>query len=100
MTKNKRSEQEWFSIIEQCKSSGLRVREFCGMHEIHPSLYYFWAKRYKAKDVGFAPLEIIPTITSTPNSIHFCELSYPNGTTLRFSQKVSLGELAKLLKLF
>lgn len=100
MSKNMRSKQEWFSLIGRCESSGLRVREFCEIEGVHPSSYYFWAKRYKEKELGFAPLEIIPTNSSQYVSAHFCELVYPNGTMLRICQKVSLGELAQLLKLF
>jgi hypothetical protein len=78
----------------------LRVREFCELEGIHPSSFYFWAKRYKEKELGFSTLEIVSSNSAHSDSAYFCELVYPNGTTLRMSQKPSLGELAQLLKLF
>ncbi len=100
MTKNKRSQQEWFSLIERCESLSSPVKEFCKKEGVNPSNYYYWAKRYRTKESGFAPLEIRSTNYQQHVPAYFCELTYPNGTTLRLNQRVSPGELSQLLKLF
>ena len=98
MSRNKRSRQEWFSLIERCESSEITVKEFCKTQGINPSNYYYWMKRFRTKEPDFAPLEITSKALVSGSSVY--ELVYPNGVTLRLGQVVGLGELSQLLRLF
>jgi transposase-like protein len=98
MSRNNRSQQEWFALIEQYQASGITVKEFCKTQGVHPSNYYYWMKRFGKKEPDFAPLKI-----STKGQVAgsaFYELVYPNGLTLRLGQRVGLGELSQLLRLY
>jgi len=98
MSRNKRSRQEWFSLIEQCEASDIAVKEFCKTEGINPSNYYYWMKRFRSKEPDFAPLKI--TSKALVNTAHVYELVYPNGVMLRLGQGIGLGELSQLLRLY
>ena len=98
MSRNKRSRQEWFSLIERCESSEITVKEFCKTQGINPSNYYYWMKRFRTKEPDFAPLEITSKALVSGSSVY--ELVYPNGVMLRLGQGVGLGELSQLLRLY
>jgi transposase-like protein len=98
MLRNKRSRQEWFSLIERCESSEITVKEFCKTHGIHPSNYYYWMKRFRSQEPDFAPLEISSKALVIDSPVY--ELVYPNGVMLRLGQGVGLGELSQLLRLY
>lgn len=83
MAQNKRSSEEWFSLIEEHRASGLAVRDFCSSKGIHPSNFYYWTKRQRTvEESGFFPVTI-----SNPSKQAFSqqmvEIVYPNGVSLR-----------------
>jgi hypothetical protein len=75
MSRNRRSQEDWFSLIEGCEESGLGIQER-----------------------KFVPLRI--TGSSIGANISGYEVVYPNGVTLRLGGQVGLGELSQLLRLF
>lgn len=46
VTKNVRL-QQWMSIIQDCKSSGLKVDDYCLEHNISRNAYYYWLRKVK-----------------------------------------------------
>ena len=38
---------EWAAIIKDCKSSGLKVDEYCQQHDISRDAYYYWLRKVK-----------------------------------------------------
>ena len=99
MSRNRRSQEGWFSLIERCEESGLGIQEFCQQEDICSSNYYYWRKRYRScKEQKFVPLRI--TGSSIGANISGYEVVYPNGVTLRLGGQVGLGELSQLLRLF
>lgn len=46
VTKNVRL-QQWSSIIQDCKSSGLKVDDYCSEHNISRNSYYYWLRKIK-----------------------------------------------------
>jgi hypothetical protein len=99
MSRTKRSNEEWFSLIQECRTSGLAVRDFCAIKGIHPSNFYYWAKRQPSTDEkGFVPVTI-----SKPAGQAFSqqsiEIVYPNGVSLRFSSGVDVRMLSQLIRL-
>jgi transposase-like protein len=99
MTRTKRSSEEWFSLIKECRSSGLAVRDFCSIKGIHPSNFYYWAKRQRTtNEPGFVPVTI--TQPSAPAmSQQIVEIVYPNGVSMRLSSEIDIRILAQLIRL-
>lgn len=57
---------EWASIIKACKSSGLKVDEYCRQNNISRDAYYYWLRKVKEAALlqsGFVeiPLEKQPS---------------------------------------
>jgi transposase-like protein len=99
MTRTKRSSEEWFSLIQECRTSGLSVKDFCSNKGIHPSNFYYWVKRQPSTDqAGFLPVNISkPTAHSSLQQM--VEIVYPNGVILRFSYGVDVRMLSQLIRL-
>lgn len=45
----RRSDEEWLSIIKECRTSGLCDKTWCEDHGIQPSKFYYHIRRLKAK---------------------------------------------------
>ena len=50
MTKRKyRTDEEWLSLIQECRSSGLTDKQWCETHQICPSNFYYQIRRFRKK---------------------------------------------------
>jgi len=99
MTRNKRSTEEWFSLIQEFRTSGLSVKEFCINKGIHSSNFYYWVKRQRSADeTGFLPVAISKP-SAQPFSQQMVEIVYPNGVSLRFGSEVDIRMLSQLIRL-
>ena len=99
MTRTKRTAQEWFSLIEECRSSGLAVRDYCSLQGIHPSNFYYWAKRQRSvEESGFVPVTISKPAKQS-FSQQMVEIVYPNGVSLRLGAETDIRMLAQLTRL-
>lgn len=59
---------EWAAIIKDCKSSGLKVDEYCQQHDISRDAYYYWLRKVKTaalQQAGFVELPV-PEVKSVP----------------------------------
>jgi len=99
MTRTKRSSEEWFSLIKECRLSGLAVRDFCSIKGIHPSNFYYWAKRQRTpNEPGFVPVTITqPSVPAMSQQI--VEIVYPNGVIIRLGSEIDNRILAQLIRL-
>lgn len=102
--------------------SGLSVRGFCSNHQIAESKFYYWQNKLRkelASPKGFVPLvigcehkELPPQVAITsgdydkhilkqPNTdqILSCEITYPNGVSLKLNGLTDAGLLRSLLLL-
>ena len=43
----KKSEHEWFNLIQACRASGLTDRQWCMQNGIVPATFYYQAKKLK-----------------------------------------------------
>lgn len=50
---------QWISLIQECKSSGLSVKQWCYQNGIPEGNYYYWLKRIRIKAIEALPA--IPT---------------------------------------
>jgi transposase-like protein len=49
MRSPRRSANEQYDLIMECRSSGLSDQQWCLQHDINPGTFYNWVKRLKAK---------------------------------------------------
>jgi hypothetical protein len=89
--------------LESYVKSGLSVSNYCKEHNLARQTFYAWRlssdpgkKKKSTTTKKFIPLEIInPTISS--GNI-YAEISFPNGSVVRFFDKVEASVLHLLLK--
>jgi hypothetical protein len=102
-------------LLKRQKESGLTVRDFCANEGIIPSTFYYWLKKWKAKENQpkmFIPLfpgpEQLPVVkknnlsyarTSSDTPV-LLELVFPNGTVLKVRSQMDLPLLQKLVHLY
>ena len=77
--------EEMRPIIEKWEVSGLTKKEFCKQHNLAPSVFYYWYKKYKSPGStgGFIPIKIKNTFQESP-----LEILYPNGVKLKLTGDV------------
>jgi hypothetical protein len=60
-----RSKEEIISILEECRKSGMNVKEFVKTKGIHEATYYNWRNKYGSKArkerTGFARIKLNPS---------------------------------------
>lgn len=99
MSRIKRTQPEWFSLIELYNNAAITAKVFCQQEGIRLSNFYYWRKRYRSLDAGFIPLAITGKAISRGSDSGY-EIVYPNGVILRLAQPVPLNVLSPLLRLF
>ena len=55
---------EWAAIIKDCKSSGMKVDDYCQLHDISRDAYYYWLRKVKTaalQQAGFVELPMPET---------------------------------------
>jgi hypothetical protein len=81
----RRGEKEWSKIVGRFESSGLAGRVFCQREGLALSSLQRWRQRMASP--GAAPfVELVPRAVSAPapSSGWSCELTLPNGASVRF----------------
>ena len=56
MTKRKyRTDEEWLSLIQECRLSGLTDKQWCEMHQICPSNFYYQIQKFRKRTSSACP---------------------------------------------
>jgi transposase-like protein len=99
-------------LIEEQRSSGLSIQEFCSNHSIPPSTFHYWKKKFSRDTVKdeFIPLIVKPTEMGVVKGSTFSEMNtgnpaklelvFPNGTMLRVQHDLDLAHLRALIHLY
>lgn len=105
--------EDFESIYARFKSSGLSVMDFCSNECIRPKRFYEWRSKLFRKG-GFIPVKVnnrgqvsLPhkeksQLSAAPvsppiNAQPLCEISYPNGVTVRLNGPLSPEVLQTLI---
>lgn len=98
----RRTSQDWLTLIEAWQASGLTQKEFCFQHSIAYSGFHYWFKKFREdKSVStptstFIPVKVTTSgLTQIPSSA--IELVMPDGRRVNFPQGVEVGFLRALL---
>ena len=79
----RRTKKQILKLLREYENmEGIRVIDFCKLHDVNKSNFYSWQKRYGSKpsksnqDKGFVPLQITPPSPSTAiNPLLFAEVN-------------------------
>ncbi len=66
MKTQRRTADEQYQLIMECRSSGLSDYQWCTEHNINPGTFYNWVKRLRKKLVMIPPLPQDAAIISRP----------------------------------
>ena len=80
----RRSESEWRALLEQWRSSGQGLREFCREQQIQISSFQRWRARLASTPVAGEFVSVTPAQTPASPIPWSFELVLPNGCMLRF----------------
>ena len=65
MTKRKyRTDEEWLSLIQECRLSGLTDKQWCEAHQICPSNFYYQIKKFRNKACEIPKSQSKTTLTA------------------------------------
>ena len=63
MTKRKyRTDEEWLSLIQECRLSGLTDKQWCETHQICPSNFYYQIQKFRISKDAKADAAILVQI--------------------------------------
>ena len=115
-------ERQFLSIYEGYLESGLTIRGYCANQNMKESMFYYWQNKLKRQlppKRGFGPVvfdnEKVVRSSQVPASVQnrsktfsdpdapsssiFCEISYPNGVSLKLNGLTDPELLRSLLLL-
>ena len=96
-----------FPLIEKYLNSQLSQKAFCQQQNLSFAVFGYWLKKYRkarhssplvvknSTQAAFVPIHVPPP---APAAQSVCELVFPNGVTLRFSQPVEPNLLIQLIR--
>ena len=110
MARDLAQEQRWRERIEECRQSGLSVKEWCLQNGLKNTSYHYWVKKFRimeqqeAEDTIFAEVVLLPENKNSTKetvsmkaefSLSFGDYSIgiPNGFN-----PITLAELVKVLR--
>lgn len=107
MRHSRKNAQQWQALIQDQKSSGLTIRNWCDKNGINQSCFFYWKRRLLAKaeqEVCFAEMSLVnvskdPVPTAAPFDapvhIQYKEFEILVGTVATRAQIVSVLEALK-----
>jgi hypothetical protein len=101
--RRRRNALEREQIAKEFEASGLSCREFADRHGYSSSSLVRWVAearevRNPESPVVFSEVKIAPPLSHFPGTAWAIELVGSNGVTIRFRDKLSMHELAELLR--
>ena len=94
MPRDYRNQEKMFFLISEWEQSGMSQTDFCRLHKIPKSTFYYWQKKYKEQKEGtlnpFIPVKIKDD-TMPYQQASGMTISYPNGV------RITLGGQANIL---
>jgi hypothetical protein len=96
----------WRSIIEEQEKSGMKKTKFCRYHQISPSIFKYWKKKFKTSWVTnknedndaenkFIPIQVLRETPNKPNTE--IRINFKNGYSIELLQGVSQDTLNVLI---
>ncbi|MDX9884021.1 MAG: hypothetical protein RBS73_18325 [Prolixibacteraceae bacterium] len=104
------NEKKFRAIYDEFLGSGLTIRDFCANHQINEAKFYYWQNKLKGQlppKSGFVPMVFsngkqfpsnrVPVVNNQES--FSCEISYPNGVSVKLGGLPDVQVLQSLLLL-
>ena len=78
----RRSDEEWLSIIKECRTSGLPDKTWCLDHGIQPSKFYYHIRRLKAKACEITQRDKDPHLSAQRQEVVQLFFGEPQGSCI------------------
>lgn len=80
--KKQYSLQQWASLVQECRASGLPVKQWCDKNGILQGSYYYWLKKMRSKAIESLPTSTseYDTKISSQTSTVFTKISLPQNS--------------------
>ena len=91
--------QQWAAIIKDRTSSGLKVDDYCRLHDISRDAYYYWLRKVKEAALsqsGFVeinPSQLVPDTKDIPRLV-----ADINGIRLDIREGASMDLLSQVIR--
>jgi len=98
-------EPHWRTLVQQWRSSGLSVRDFCAKHGLAEPTFYAWRRTLATRDaeaMHFVPVQIVPERVAAPArepASGGLELVLTGGRVLRIGPGFDAATLQRVLPL-
>ena len=80
------------SHIDQCKSSGMTVGQYCTTHNLKKANYYYWHKKLQEAVGSGGFIQVTAELKGRD-----VELIFPSGVVVRFDHLVPVAYLKELV---
>jgi transposase-like protein len=91
---------EWAAIIKDCKSSGMKVDDYCQQHDISRDTYYYWLRKVKTaalQQAGFVEMPL-PEVKPVPETDFTTQLVINTaGNEIRINNDTPAELIARVL---
>lgn len=91
--------QEWATLIQECKASGLTNREFCQQRGVSEKSFYYWLRKLRTH-VSEAVTTAAPQLVQLeppPQTDEFLRIQY-RGVELKLPSNIDMDAVANLLR--
>jgi len=97
MSRQRRSSQAWRDLIEQQRTSGVPVSDFCIEHGLCSTAFYSWRKRFRSQEANRAQFVRLEPPPSNRSSGSWISLTTPQGFRLECSITIDPQRIAEVL---
>lgn len=88
-------EKEWAALIEECRTSGMGVNQWCEKHGIKYRQYHYWVKKLESKEQQWAQV----TVADSSNGIMDKKVNLSCGKwTIEIDNETSIQLLRTVLQ--
>jgi transposase-like protein len=87
------TEEQMNIVIKEWQQSGLSKKAFCHQRGITNSTFHYWLKRFSGSG-GFAEVKVRSSSHCSSNA---CEVVFPSGVRMMFSEQPSVQWLRELV---
>lgn len=77
MKRTHRTDQEWLSIIQECRASGLTDKQWCEEHQICPSNFYYQIRKFQKRACEIPESQTKSTLVPTKQEVVQVTLEQP-----------------------
>ncbi len=88
--------QQWATLIQESKTSGMSNKEFCIQRGISEKSFYYWQKKLRTKLLEAATPQLVQ-LEATPEAAQLLQISF-RGAELKLPVGVDMDAVSAILR--